>query len=285
MMVRKILSARAARPQVDALLKGLVRAAVYMGRSDGALDEAEAESLIDSIREVLASAVGETHVRELASTARLLDEARVARVELRTKGEATYLADLAQDLSGGFKRDALVVCWRVIGADGVVRPEEAKAFHRLAAAMGFTGQEASALESMARGTAAGAAQGRDSAAVGGVEELLERGWVNPNLDAGSKAADAWHDASAEYRQGVSTLRVDLDAAERVLHLHVADPHGHDAHVICLYGTQLHPVLSLFDSVKATLTPGTMPQLLSDLSALSDAVFLERDGRLVQVHPE
>lgn len=286
MTVRKILSARAARPQVAGMLKGLVRAAVYMGSSDGALDEAETESFIDSIRELVGAAVGEAHMRELASTSALLDEARSARVELRTKGGAAYLADLRSAFAGGFKRDALVVCWRVIAADGVVQPQEAEAFRRLAEAMGFTGDESSALETMARGTAAGAARGRDTAAIETMSELIDRGWKDPYKDLRGKGIDvSWHDASVEYDSTTARLRVDLDAVERVLHLHVTDAHGPGPHVICLYGSQLHAVLALFDGAKETLTPASVPQLLVDLVALSDAVFIEREGRLVQVHPE
>jgi len=286
MTVRKILSARAAKPQVASLLKGLVRAAVYLGRSDGSLSEAETESLIDSIRELVEGSVGQEHVRELASTAALLDEARVARAELRTKGEAAYLADVGHAFAGGFKRDAMVVCWRIIAADGVIKANEVEAFRRLASAVGFTGDEATALESMARGTAASAARGKDGAAIEGVGELLERGWLDPYALVRAKGVDvAWHDASAEFASSAGRVRIDLDALERVLHLHVTDAHGPGPHVICLYGAQLHAVLALFDSVKATLTPSSVPQLLADLGALCDAVFIERDGRLVQVHPE
>jgi tellurite resistance protein len=286
MTVRKILSARAARPQVASMLKGLVRAAVYMGRSDGTLDETEIDSFIDSIRELVVAAVGEAHVRELANTSLLLDEARAARVELRTKGEAAYLTELGSTFAGGFKRDALVVCWRVIAADGVVQPEEVEAFRRLAVAMGFTGDETTALESMARGTAAGAARGKDSAAIETMTELLEQGWKDPYRDLRAKGLEvSWHDASAEYDSAIARLRVDLDAVERVLHLHVTDVHGPGPHVICLYGSQLHAVLALFDAAKSTLTPASVPQLLVDLVPLSDGLFIERDGRLVQVHPE
>ena len=58
MTVRKILSARTARPHVEALLKGLVQAAVYMGRADGVFREVEVDSLIDSVRDVVTGAVG-----------------------------------------------------------------------------------------------------------------------------------------------------------------------------------------------------------------------------------
>ena len=152
--------------------------------------------------------------------------------------------------------------------------------------MGFSGDEATALESMARGTAASAARGRDTAAIEGVRELLSRGWKDPLAGAHSKSGEVpWHDASAEHASSTGLLRLDLDAVERVLHLHVNDAHGLGPHVICLYGSQLHAVLALFDEAKDNLTPASVPQLLSDLVALCDAVFIERDGRLVQVHPD
>lgn len=284
MTVRKILSARSARPQVEALLRGLVRAAVYMARADGQFGEAEVESLIDSVREVVVAAIGEEYLQELASAPHLLDWARDARRELLQKGEAAYLADLASRFEGGFRKDALIVAYRIIAADGTIAPDEAEAFRKLSLAMGFQGNELDALESMASSTAKRAQPGRDEAALASFKSLYARGWSDPF--AGLRASGievAWYDASAQHRGAAGwSLRLDLDAQERSLHLHFLEGEKEGPHLLLLYGERFDAVLDLIDGAKAELSPVTFDAWLPRLVAVCPDVFLERDGRLMKL---
>ena len=116
--VRKILSARAARPKVEGMLQALVEAAVFIGGSDGRFDEDELDVFIDSMREVVSAAVGDEFLESMAATHKLLDQARGARRLLREQGTDTFLRQLAPKFAGPFGRDGLVLAWRVVLADG-----------------------------------------------------------------------------------------------------------------------------------------------------------------------
>jgi tellurite resistance protein len=286
MTVRSILSARSARPQLEAMLRGLVRAAVYLGRADGQLGEAEVEHLIDSVRKFAADAVGEEHLADLVTVSRLLDEARAARAALRVEGEANYLAKLAELFQSGFRRDALIVARRIVAADGVLAPEETAAFSKLAHALGLSPEEAAAIEVLATSSwvdiedADHLDEAREQ-----LEDLHTHGWHDafPELKAAGYELRSF-DASIAHTSNIARLRIDLDARERVVHVNVMELNGPGPHVICIYGNSLNGVLSLIDQVKDRVSPATVPQLLSDLVVRCDALFLERDGRLVQVHP-
>jgi tellurite resistance protein len=279
MTVRKILSARTARPHVEALLKGLVQAAVYMGRSDGVFREVEVDSLIDAVRDVVTRAVGEDFLGDLASTPRLLDWARQARALLRTESEDAFLADVAQAFQGGHKRDALIVAYRICAADGAITPAETTAFRKLARAMGLDGLELDALETMASRSAQASHPGRDDVGIAKVKALMTRGWRDPFADlrtAGLEpgqydAAVAWVNTSG------ATVRLDLDAESHLLHVHLGEPH-----LVIPYGTKLDEVLALLDDVKETLTVATLDVYLPKLSVLCGDLFLERNGHLVRV---
>lgn len=135
------------------VLRGLVRAAVYVASADGELGEAEAEALIDAIRELVDLAVGAGRGRQLARTSLLLDEARAARADLRRQGDGPYVSALGASFAHGLQREVLVVCWRVIAADGVFAPQEAEALRRLASAMGLARPELAAAEASVGSTA------------------------------------------------------------------------------------------------------------------------------------
>lgn len=277
MTVRKILSARTARPHVEALLRGLVHAAVYMAHSDGVFREVEVDSLIDSVRDVVRRAVGEEFLGELASTPRLLDWGREARAALRTRREADYLAEVADAFQGGFKRDALIVAYRICAADGAIKPPEAAAFRKLAQAMGLTGHELEALESMARRAAAAAHPGRDELGAAKVKALSTRGWRDPFADARAAGLEPeWFDASvAWFAPSGAVLRLDLDAEEHALHVHLGE-----LHLVVPYGAKLDELLALVDDAKETLRAETLDVYLPKLKALCGDVFIERDGGLV-----
>jgi tellurite resistance protein len=278
MTVRKILSARSARPHVEQLLRGLVHAAVYMAHADGVYREVEVESLIDSVREVVTRAVGEEFLGELASTPRLLDWAREGRALLRTKGEAAFLEEVAKAFQGGFKRDALVVAYRICAADGAIKPAEAAAFRKLAHAMGLGGFELDALESMARRAAVDAHPGKDELGPAKLKALTTRGWRDPLADARAAGIETdWYDASVAYfAQSGDVIRLDLDADEHVLHLHLGP-----AHLVVPYGQRLDEVLALVHDARETLSATTLDVYLPKLTALCGDVYLERDGRLVR----
>jgi tellurite resistance protein len=271
MTVRRILSARA---QVDGLLRGLVHAATYMAHADGVYGEAELDSLIDAVREVVRRAAGEAAVAELASSSRLLDWAREARGLLRTKGPAAVLDEVARALEGGFQRDALVVAYRICAADGAISPVEAEAFRRLASALGLTGVELEAVEAMARRVAADAHAGRDDGAAETLQALTARGWravSAEGLEAG------WFDASVAYTAASGdVVRLDLDADAHALHVHLGA-----AHLVVPYGARLDDALALVDGARETLSASTLDVYLPKLSALCGGVFLERGGRLVR----
>lgn len=284
MTVRSILSARSARPQVAGMLRGLVRAAVFLGRADGHLGEAEVERLIDGVRDFVVKTVGEEHLADLASTSRLLDDARAARAALRVDGDLKYLEELAAAFPVAFRRDALIAAHHVVTADGAITPDEHAAFGRLAAALGISPEELPALEVMAE--VLGVSRDDDDAhleeAVDHLTNLTEHGWRDASAEL--KGELRWFDGCVAHDGPAARLRLDLDARERVLHITVNGPNAPGPHIICLYGHELHTVLTLIDRVKDRLNPANVPQLLADLVVPSEALFLERDGRLVQVHP-
>jgi len=279
MTVRKLLAAKAARPQVEALLRGLVRAAVYVGRSDGVVREVEVDSLIDAVRDVVTRAVGAEALGDLASTPRLLDWAREARAKLRTSGEEAFLAEVAKAFEAGHKHDALIVAYRICAADGAIKPPEVAAFRKLAQAMGLAGLELDALESMASLSAAAAKPGRDETGVAKVRALLTRGWRDPFADVRLAGLEpgAYDAAVAWVNPSGPTVRLDLDAEGHLLHVHLGEPH-----LVVPYSDKLDEVLALLHDVKETMNAATLDVYLPRLHALCGDVFLERGGHLVRV---
>jgi hypothetical protein len=283
--VRNILSARAARPQAEAWLRGLVRSSVFLASAGGHLGEDELAALASAVAARAGPALGEAHTLQLASVPGLAAQARAARGELQTGDPVAWVDELAASLSGGFRRDVLLHAFRVAAGDGALPPAAELAFRRLGTAFGFTPDEVLALQALARGGAVAVRRGRDTAAIEAVRALWTRGWTEPfeALRAAGVGVQ-WFDAAAQY-QGLGTrLRLDLDASERVLHLHLLGERGPGPHVICLYGGHLTEALGCFERARDTLTALTVPRLLADLGPVSEALFLERDGRLVQVQP-
>jgi hypothetical protein len=152
--------------------------------------------------------------------------------------------------------------------------------------MGLAPTETLALETMAASTWSDDDDAHHDEAMEQVLALTAHGWRDtlPELKAAG-ATVQWFDAGIAYTSKVARLRLDLAASERVLHVNVMELNGPGPHLLCTYGSTLHAVLTLLDQVKERVTPATVPQLLSDLVGCCDALFLERDGRLVQVHPE
>ncbi|MBL8923806.1 MAG: TerB family tellurite resistance protein [Myxococcaceae bacterium] len=139
--VRHLFTARLAKPKVEASLRALVQAAVFLASADGEVDEREVESLVDSLRAVLARLVGSEHLDEYGKVAWLLDEARVARQALKA-GASPFLASIAAVLEGELKRDAVRVAFDVVLADGREAPAERAALETLATALGVTVDDA-----------------------------------------------------------------------------------------------------------------------------------------------
>lgn len=135
--VRHLFTARLARPKVEASLRALVQAAVFLAAADGGVDEREVESLVDGLRAVLAKLVGSEHVDEYGKVSWLLDEARGALKTLKLQGDGPYLAAIAAALEGDLKRDAVKVAFDVVRADGLERPAERAALDTLAKALGL----------------------------------------------------------------------------------------------------------------------------------------------------
>lgn len=279
MTVRKILSARSARPHVEPLLRGLVHAAVYMAHSDGVYREVEVDSLIDAVRDVVKGAVGEEALGELAATPRLLDWGREGRMLLRTRGEEAFLSEVAKAFQGGFKRDALLVAYRICAADGKVKPVEAAAFRKLATAMGLEGLELEALEAIAQRTVADAHPGRDEVGVAKVKALLTRGWRDPFADLhASHLEPDWYDASVVWVDpSGASVRLDLDADDHTLHVHLGD-----VHLLVQYGDALDQALAVLDDAKETLSVATLDVYLPRLVRACRDVYVDRGGHLVRV---
>lgn len=267
--VRKILSARTARPRVADMLEALVEAATYLGKADGRFSEAELNVFIDSLREVVSAAVGDEAVDTLAATPRLLDLARAARAKLERLGPLAYLDALAPRFPGAFARDGLILAYRVALADGHVTPEEATAFRELASAFGLEVAETEALEALAHPGKGPSA----SAAIEQVHALRERGWT--------AVPDSAMDASARFPRPGGALDVELDAADGTLHLQVAGDGDAGPHLLFRFGERLPGLLAVLEALKDSLTPATLDEKLPALRAVCPDLFVERDGRFAR----
>lgn len=135
--VRHLFTARAARPKIEASLRGLVQAAVFLASADGHVDEREIESLVDGLRAVLLRLVGVEHLDEYGKVSWLLDEARQAVHALSTHGPEPFLSSIGTVLEGDFKRDALKLALDVVRADGKVSASEQQALEALGTALGI----------------------------------------------------------------------------------------------------------------------------------------------------
>jgi tellurite resistance protein len=135
--VRHLFTARAARPKVEASLRALVQASMFLAAADGEVDEREVESLVDGLRAVLLKLVGAEHLDEYGKVSWLLDEARAARKALTLRGPGPTLEGIAAALEGDLRRDAVKVAWDVVRADGLERPAERAALDTLAKALGL----------------------------------------------------------------------------------------------------------------------------------------------------
>lgn len=269
MTVRKILSARSARPKVDGMLQALVEAAVFIGGSDGRFGEEELNVFIDTMREVVTSAVGDDFVDSMASTAKLLDQARTARRRLSADGEEKYLSTLAPKFlaHGPFARDGMVLAWRVVLADGRVTDAEAAAFEKLAQALKVDVEEVRVLKEMAAKSEAASKLGHRGENIEHLLALVGRGWVK--LDAEG------FDAGVEHTQPTGEkLRLELDAGESALHVHV----GPTTHLVCLFGEALPALLAVLDGLRNSLLSSTVGEKLPAIRAVCPEVFVEHDGK-------
>ncbi len=285
-MIRKIFSAKAARAKLDAAVEATVRAAVYLGASDGTLSEQEVEALVDGVRAVARSVAGDDYVREKVTVPRLMDLAREALHARAAKGDAAYLAELARALHGDFKRAALLVAWRVVAGDGAITPREEAAFHRVAQAVDLEGPERAALLSMARATTRRPEQPLDEAGRRSLLALVGRGWTDAFASLKEPGVEVrWSDAAVTHEQASGTLvRLDLDAVDRAVHLHVTDRHERGPHVIFFYGDALPALLDVVDRLKDALSPEDVGPGLKQLVAACPRAFREEHGRLHTVAP-
>ena len=275
MTVRKILSARAARPQVEGMLEALVEAAVVIGGADGRFGEDELNVFIDSMREVVSAAVGEEFLHTMASTSRLLDLARGARKVLHAKGPARFLAELALRFPGAFARDGLVLAYRVVLADGKVTEKEAAAFEALARALGVELVETEVLKQLATHSEAASKRGHQGASIEAVRTLVTYGWT--------LLKDEHFDAGVLFKQADGgVLSLELDSGESVLHVHVNGPDGKGPHLVCFFGEALPALLAVLDGLKATLVPGSLGEKLPALRAVCPEVFVEHEGRFAKL---
>lgn len=271
MAVRKILSARMARPRVERMLEALVEAAVFIGRADGQFGEQELEVFIDSMREVVSAAVGEEFLESLASTTRLLDQTRGARSRLITEGRPAFLAQLAPKFHGEFARDGLVLAYRVVLADGHVTDGEAQAFADLAGALGVEVVETEVLKDLAAKWDAASGTAPDAEVVQAVVSLEARGWKRFEAEG--------FDAAVEHLQPEgSRLRLELDAREHVLHVHMLDAVGAGPRLVCLFLETPEGLLTVLDALKESLTASTLQSKLPALKAVSPELFVEQNGK-------
>ncbi len=275
MSVRKILSARTARPQVEGMMEALVHAAVFIGGSDGRFGEEELNVFIDSMREVVSSAVGEQALENLASTGRLLDQARTARRDLQIKGEPAFLAGLATRFPPHFARDGLVLAYRIVLADGKVTDKEAAAFEALATAMGLELDETQVLKQLALQSETASKGGHKGTSIEQVRELEIRGWKRIKGDD--------FDAGVQFDQGGGArLTVELDSGESVLHVNVQDAAGQGPHLRLFFGDSLPAVLAVLDGLKESLLPSTIGQKLPALRAVCSELFVEHEGHFTRL---
>ncbi|HEY0882056.1 MAG TPA: hypothetical protein VGD87_11025 [Archangium sp.] len=269
--MRKILSARTARPQVEEMLGALVHAAVFIGGADGRFGEEELEVFIDSMREVVSAAVGEEFLDTMASTARLLDQARLARRDFLAKGEKRFLAELSPRFAGKFSRDGLVLAYRIVLADGKVTDREAKAFEALAQSLGVDVSETAVLRELATQHETASQRGHRGENVEAVLQLAERGWT--------KLPPSEFDAGVSFTQdGGGTLSLELDSGESVLHVHVLGKDGKGPHLVCFFGDALPGLLAVLDSLKDTFVPSTLGEKLPAVKAVCPELFVEHDGK-------
>ncbi len=271
MPVRKILSARTALPRVEAMLEALVEAAVFIGRADGQFGEEELEVFIDSMREVVGAAVGEDFLETLASTTRLLDQARGARARLQTGGRPAFLSQLAPKFHGEFARDGLVLAYRVVLADGHVTEGEARAFSELAGALGVEVAETEVLKDLAAKWDVASGASPDAESVQAVLSLEARGWKRFEAEG--------FDAAVEHLQAAGTrLRIELDAKQHVVHVHVLDGAGAGPRLVCLFIEKPEGLLTVLDALKDSLTAATLQEKLPALKAVSPELFIEQNGK-------
>ncbi|MFT3711979.1 MAG: hypothetical protein QM817_30425 [Archangium sp.] len=272
MTVRKILSARSAKPKVEEMLQALVEAAVFIGGSDGRFGEEELNVFIDTMREVVTAAVGDEFVDSMAATPKLLDLARRARASLRTSGEAKFLEAVAPKFlkHGPFARDGMVLAWRVVLADGRVTEKEAAAFEALAKALNVEIDEVRVLKELAAKSEAASKLGHRGENIERLNALVSKGWV-----AVPAGADTGFDAGVHHHQPTGdVLQLELDASESALHVLV----GASIHLVCLFGENVEPLLAVLDGLRNSLTPTTLMEKLPAIRAVCPEVFVERDGK-------
>ncbi|MGV3622866.1 MAG: TerB family tellurite resistance protein [Archangium sp.] len=271
MTVRKILSARGARSQVEGMLDALVEAAAFIGRADGRFGEEELETFIDSMREVVRAAVGDEFLDTLGATSGLLDRARRARRMMLELGREKYLEQLAPKFPGAFARDGLVLAYRIVLADGEVTPAEADAFEQLAKTLGVEVEETQVLKELATRSEVARLKGATSESVDAVLKLSEKGWAR------RPASDAY-DAAVHF--GAMTL--ELDAKESALDVFVRDPEGNGPHFRCLFGENVAGLLAVLDSMKIELTPATLGEKLPAIRAVCPEVFVAHQGKFAKL---
>jgi tellurite resistance protein len=275
MTVRKILSARTARPQVEEMLGALVHAAVFIGGADGRFGEEELEVFIDSMREVVSAAVGEEFLDTMASTARLLDQARIARRDFLAKGEKRFLAELTPRFVGKFSRDGLVLAYRIVLADGKVTDKEAKAFEALAQSLGVDVSEIAVLKELASQHESASQRGHRGETVEAVLQLAERGWT--------KLPPSDFDAGVSFTQSSGgTLSLELDSGESVLHVHVLSKDGKGPHLVCFFADALPGLLAVLDSLRDTFVPSTLGEKLPAVKAVCPELFVEHEGKFAKL---
>ena len=276
MNVRKILSARAARPQVEAMMDSLVHAAVFIGGSDGRFGEDELEVFIDSMREVVSSAVGEQALDDLASTGKLMDSARKARKSLQHEGEQAFLSGLATRFPSNFSRDGLVLAYRIVMADGKVTDKEAQAFEALAFALGLELAETQVLKDLAARSEVASKAGHRGTSIEQVRELESKGWT-------AAPKDESFDAGVSFTQADGgKLMLELDSGESVLHVNVSSADGKGPHLVCFFGDALPALLAVLDGIKTELKPSTLGQKLPAVRAVCSELFVEHDGRFAKL---
>lgn len=275
MSVRKILSARAARPMVEEMMASLVNAAVYIGGADGRFGEDELNVFIDSMREVVSSAVGEGSLESLASTARLLDQARAARKDLHLKGSVTFLAQLANKFPPHFSRDGLVLAYRIVLADGKVTDKEAAAFEALAASLGVELAEIQVLKELAAHSETASKQGHRGTSIELVQALEKEGW--------KRLKDDHFDAGVLFQQtDGGQLSLELDSGESVLHVHVNGAEGKGPHLLCFFGDALPALLAVLNGLKSSLRASSLGEKLPAVRAVCSEVFVEHQGKFAKL---
>lgn len=275
MNVRKILSARTARPQVESMMEALVHAAVFIGGADGRFGEDELNVFIDSMREVVSAAVGEHSLGSMAATGKLLDLARHARHQLNVKGAKDFLAELAPRFPGPFARDGLVLAYRIVLADGKVTEKEAEAFKALAGALGVEVTETKVLEQLATQSELASRGGHRGASIEDLHTLEKKGWT--------LLRDDHFDAGATFtRSDQSVLSLELDSGESVLHVHVNGTNGNGPHLVCFFGEGLPALLAVLDALKESLRPGTLGEKLPAIRSVCSEVFVEHEGKFAKL---